>query len=294
MGGRIEKQAWSDYWQKTRDVPKCLPWLPKIVEGHLNRIWQDFFLSLPSGAHVLDLGTGDGRVLKLALSVREDLHLVGIDQAELPSASNQNITLISGVRMESMPFNDHEFDGVTSFFAMEYGVLEDVLREILRVLSLSGRCLFLCHHFEGIIVKENAKRRAAIQSLLAPHGLLPAAIKAMRKGSRKARDSFRQLSHLYEKTYRMHPETSIVQEVGDDIAAIMASGDLQGLMELRLQLVMEAARISALEKAAFAKPRAMKVVEMFLKSGRNASLDEVFVPGVVAPFAWCISCLPSN
>jgi len=286
-----EAKAWTQYWSQTPSAAaSCLPNLPAIVTSHLQKLWCTFFDTLPFGASLLDLGTGNGALLSRARTSRQDLHLTGIDYAaSLPEMGN-GIIMLPKTRMDQLPFGDGAFDAITSQFAIEYSSIPAVLPEVDRVLAKSGNYLFLCHHADGVIVRDNQARAAAINSLLSHAGLIDSAINAVRQREKSSPATKQRLARLFDAVRRKYPDQPVVYEVADDIARIMAAPEsLEKLMALRRNIRMEQERTTALCKAALTESRATAFTEILSAKHRPAHLSVVHVPKVRAPFAWRIS-----
>ncbi|GAB4336993.1 MAG: hypothetical protein Kow0089_07790 [Desulfobulbaceae bacterium] len=284
-----DHRAWTYYWAgQGKGAGSCLPELPEVVRQHLLSLWERFFLQLPPGSRLLDLGTGNGALLALAKACRSDLHLTGVDYAANLPDPGPGITVHPKTRMEALPFEDNSFEAVTGQFAIEYGNLPEVIGEVKRVLVEEGRFLFICHHAGGIIVRDNGARLVALRGILGPGGLLEAAIKAVRKRQKNSPKTRQRLARIFEASLRTYAGQSVVQEVGGDIARIMTEPQsLQKLLELRRRVEMEKQRIEALEKAALPEDRAREVAGL-LSLNHQAGLDVVSVPGVELPLAWRI------
>jgi len=119
------------------------------AERSLYRALVEFTVARPLG-NLLDIGCGQGRILKLlasrakrAVGVDIDSNARRLARAELLLAGTPNTTLRQG-NMEALPFDDGEFDTI---------ILDDVLtnatnpsaalHEAVRLLSNRGRILLL-------------------------------------------------------------------------------------------------------------------------------------------------------
>lgn len=286
-----EVNAWTHYWSTAPATSHgCLPELPGFAADRLQEIWRQFLVCLPPGARLLDLGTGGGAVLIEAKALRPDLQLTGVDYAAVLPELDKAITLYPGTRMEKLPFADGSFEAVTSQFAIEYGNVSAAMKEVCRALTFAGNYLFICHHADGVIVRDNLARLKVLRETLSPAGLLSVAIQAVRKRKKSTPETWQRLSRIFATTQRKHPDQSIVEEMAGDIARIMAGPDsLERLLALRHAVKMEGRRIVALEKAALTENQAGILAEALSSKQQPAHLEVVHVPGVSAPFAWRIS-----
>jgi len=160
--------AWSEFWATNAGASAggCLPRRWAAIETAQRAAWRGFVADLPEGARVLDLATGDGRVLGWMRAERGDLALEGIDLApQLPTPPEGTATR-GGVAMEDLPFGDGEFAAVVSQFGFEYGDVPKVAAEIARVLATGGRVGLMVHRGDGPILEHNLARRAAIAWVL--------------------------------------------------------------------------------------------------------------------------------
>lgn len=160
--------AWSDFWAANADAPQggCLPQRWAAIEEAQADAWRAFIAALPEGAKVLDLATGDGRVLGWMRAARGDLELTGIDLAPDLPAPPAGTTTRGGIAMESLPFGDGEFAAVVSQFGFEYGDVAKVAGEIARVLAPGGSVGLMVHRGDGPILEHNLARRVAIDWVL--------------------------------------------------------------------------------------------------------------------------------
>ena len=174
--------AWGDFWAKNsaRGQNGCLPERWAAIETAQQRAWSEFIKGLREGARVLDLATGDGRVLRWMRELRPDLELEGIDLApQLPPAPEGTCTQ-GGVAMEQLPFGEGTFDAVVSQFGFEYGDVSKVAAEIARVLAAGGRVGLMVHRGDGPILEHNRTRQAAIDWVLGEIKVADAVTRALK------------------------------------------------------------------------------------------------------------------
>src|SRR5687768_1584297 len=118
-----EPRLWSAFWQEfsLEDVPHERCHIPGDGRYVVDQHWAHFANILPRGAQVIDLGCGAGIVGRTLLGHRSDLRVTGVDFANVPTPAVENLTILLGVRMEALPFNDRRFDAAISLFGIEYG-----------------------------------------------------------------------------------------------------------------------------------------------------------------------------
>lgn len=161
--------AWTHYWQ-TGQAHSCIN--TQTSDGaELAGIWGELALTLKGGARVLDLATGNGAVAELLVTRNPELHITGIDHADIAPAKSQ-VSYLGNVDITKLPFADKSFDVVTSQFGFEYAAQTAAAREAARVLADGGRLCFLLHHPHSAIVESNSHKIPEIEGLLSPDGLL--------------------------------------------------------------------------------------------------------------------------
>lgn len=158
-----EDWIWSRYWHFDRiascmDGPNHGNYADEVAAG-----WREFFRTLPNGAAVVDLCTGNGAVAVIAAQVgREggkELRVTGVDQADIDPPRHvtrfahemRSIDFRGGVAAESLPFEDASFDAAVSQYGIEYSDLSRSLAEAARVLAPGGRLRFVMHAAEGVV-----------------------------------------------------------------------------------------------------------------------------------------------
>ena len=164
-----DRAAWSDFWANNEGSTAggCLPQRSAAIEKAQRTAWSSFIEKLPQEANVLDLATGDGRVLGWMRTDRGDLSLLGIDFApELPDPPEGTQTR-GGIAMEELPVEDNSQAAVVSQFGFEYGDVSAIASEIARVLQPAGQVGLMIHRGDGPILEHNLERSKAIDWAIA-------------------------------------------------------------------------------------------------------------------------------
>ena len=164
MTGR-DPRAWDKFWatEQTRGGGGCLPGRSPAIEAAQRRAWQAFAIKLPRNATVLDLATGDGRVMAWMFDARSDLGLLGVDLAPRIPVAPKGTKSRGGIAMEALPFAADRYDAVTSQFGIEYGDLDAVLAETARILRPQGKAAYMTHRLAGPLVAHNRARREGLR-----------------------------------------------------------------------------------------------------------------------------------
>jgi SAM-dependent methyltransferase len=293
------ERAWADFWRAGGLGPEsgCLPGALRQIDAVQRQVWTDVARSLPRGARVLDLATGDGAVLGKLRDSRPELKLVGVDSSAVLPKGLKGARLKAGVPMEKLPFPAASFDLVTSQFGFEYGDTRRIAAELRRVLKPGARFAFIVHHAGGPIVAHNHERLGSLVWMVRDSGLLEKAEALAR--ARALTDLptpplFRQAA---AETRARFPGQSVGEEFATAVATTLDMGRgrpsreaLEVLATLRAKAENEIARIEALIGAA----RTAEQVELLGLQLRAVGLE----PGEAemlreasgrAPFAWLLA-----
>ena len=276
--------AWSDFWAHNAgaDSGGCLPQRWAAIEDAQRTAWHNFIADLPQGARVLDLATGDGRVLGWMRAKRDDLELIGVDLAPTLPAPPQGTQTRGGVAMEDLPFAAGEFAAVVSQFGFEYGDVSRIAAEIARVLVPGGKVGLMVHRGDGPILEHNLARRAAIDWVLgeqhlaqtlimalgAPNGGTAVAAEVASAIARLGAHKFGQASPGWEIPEALRRAVLMEARTGRD--AVLAT-----INEIEARAANEIGRIASLERACAAADRRDAVDAAFGANGLNrlASAD---------------------
>lgn len=160
--------VWSRYWAKGR-IASCAADADGRYFPEIKRRWYRFFTRLPDGARVLDVATGNGAVIDLALDYAErdrcrfELH--GVDAAtpspgDLPQRGEKlgcTVSFHGGTPAEQLPFPDGHFHATCAQFALEYTDWNRTVPEISRLLQPGGLLQAILHTADSHICEQTRR-----------------------------------------------------------------------------------------------------------------------------------------
>lgn len=166
--GRQIGEVWSRYWAGGHGES----FAAEAGGFDSGPFWREYFSGFADGAKLLDLATGGGHVVRIALATAAERNrgyeIHGVDLANIAPLRHalgptrlSTLRLHGHVDLKALPFADADFDGVTSQFGIEYADRERAAQEAVRVLKPGGRGLFLLHHAGGAIAKNASARLEA-------------------------------------------------------------------------------------------------------------------------------------
>jgi SAM-dependent methyltransferase len=182
-----DTRQWDEYWRTGRTSCCCDhdgSANAEIIRG----LWTEFFDSLREGERLIDLCTGNGAVMNMALeSARKnglEITACGVDSASIAPTgiSNQQPRADSyfvRASVTALPFEDCCVDAITSQFGIEYAPPEQVVAESLRILRSGGRGLFVTHARGGVTVTQARAELTDIDELQDEIRIFPAALEAL-------------------------------------------------------------------------------------------------------------------
>lgn len=280
--GTAGPSHWSTFWRDfgVENQPHERCYIPGDGRHVVDRHWAHFANDLPCGAQVIDLGCGAGILGCILLSRRSDLHVTGVDFAQVPAISRANLTVHPWVSMEALPFGESCFDAAVSLFGIEYGNMDETSRQLGRVLKSGGRFSFLVHHHESEIVREGSMRQRGLRELLS--GKVKAAFLAGDLAS---------FDHHRERLRRQYPDEPSVKLFSNHFRGQIARTRAERLAiwqklvddldpELTLTMQMERSAKSAVQMGSWLVPLLSTMSAVNVSVLRRASGE---------PIAWEVS-----
>ena len=282
-----DRDAWSHYWAGVPPASGgCLPGLPRPAAAALESLWATFFLALPPGARVLDLGTGAGAVPRFASTLRQDLKLLGVDYVKDLTLEVPNLEYVGGVAMEALPFADAQFDAVTSQFSIEYA-RDPAPSELLRVLKPDATWMVVAHHSRSVILEQNRRRLAALDELCGAGGLLEAAGDLADRPDVPVAEARQALLPLIGTLQQRHVGQGIVADAAGFVLGVLGQAPAKDeLRRVQAEMGMEQLRLRALLRAALDDAAVQALATKLSRSGHPVLVDAVPAPGTALPLAW--------
>ncbi len=160
-------EQWTRFWE-SGSITTFVGRFEDNYDGELREFWHAEFGELPHDARIVDLGTGNGALVRLAaeysvISNRQFL-VTGVDYADIdPSrwAKKSGLENASGVRflggthIEHTGLDSGTFDSAVSQFGFEYADPDRAVRELDRVLKPQGaRVAFIMHYDSSDILAQ--------------------------------------------------------------------------------------------------------------------------------------------
>lgn len=227
---------WTHLW-RSGALHSCGHGLQDNYDAEIARFWQQRFSTLPEGARVVDLGTGNGPLLLMARAQRPDLELHGVDLARIdPAASCRqdygSIRFHPGCDMADLPFPAHSVDLFISQYGFEYGPHPLTEQGLLDKLRTGGGIALILHATDSTVSRNTAHQLAAAGQL-ARTGLFEAAAAlsgkllvtpAASRGrlasdpeAEQLRQRFNQAAGQALELMQRHPDASLLGEAIDCI-----------------------------------------------------------------------------
>lgn len=271
-----DARAWENYW-RIHSQRGCVPDHPGIASV-LGDCWREFAQKLPRRARVLDVGSGAGAVLENLGKGRPDLQAVGVDSiGSLPRNPNFG-SVLTGISMEQLPFEDRSFDAISSQFGIEYSDLPRTIAEVARTAKKGALIRFVIHNSNGPVATQGKSRRAGLAWALEESGYFQIAerlIAARAVSISTTQAALKQAAQVAAEKFPREPVASEVVlallQIVQNRESVGAAASTQLLRELRDQIRSEITTLQALLRSA--KDEGGIVGMADLLTANNAVLD---------------------
>lgn len=157
-------RSWNAYWSSGA-LHSCVGSFGGNYAGEVREFWRTLASSLPVGARLLDVATGNGALPALFIEDVPEARQLRIDAVDLadvqpawlasaPAAARGRTHFHPGVRAEDLPFPDACFDVAVSQFGLEYTDTARSVAELRRVVRAGGTVALVLHAGESLIVRQ--------------------------------------------------------------------------------------------------------------------------------------------
>lgn len=196
MGGASSSRDalvhWSSYWAHGF-LHSCGTSFAGNYGEEFSAVWHGFFAGLPDGARILDVGTGNGAIAFLARDIaRANGRAFEIHAADAAEIRPEAVARTRGVDASGINFHGRtpaeqtgfpaaSFAAVTSQFGIEYAEWPAAGTEVRRLLAPGGRCCFVMHHADSVIVATSAEEISHADFLLDTTQVLELARRMMQR-----------------------------------------------------------------------------------------------------------------
>jgi SAM-dependent methyltransferase len=236
MSRKPAQDPWGDFW--ALNAPRggavgggngCLPQRWAAIERELSAQWKSFAQTITQDAAVLDLATGDGRVMTWLREARPDLTCTGIDLAPTLPPPPAGTQTRAGVAMEALPFDAGSMGAVVSQFGFEYGDVPKVAAEIARVLAAGGRVGLIVHRGDGPILEHNRQRRTELMWALKEKGTARKVRSALKGGPEAIDKAAGLVGRIAEQGAKRFGQSSPAWEIPEAIRRSCIMGRNHGI-----------------------------------------------------------------
>ncbi len=280
---------WSQYWQQGH-ITSFGHDIVGNYQGVLREYWESTFSLCDKQSRVLDIGTGNGALIDIALACRNDLNLTGVDYAQLNVPAHlqgkENVRFLEKVNAEQLPIEAEQYELVVSQFGIEYADMEKALAELARVLVGKGQFHLVMHDHQSIIVQPNVRILNAAEKLKMKAGVLDVLAELVESLERNGQAS--QLSEgLRHKLNTAIGE--IIEEHREGLAGTLFPQFLRHIMsnahsteqrtsmlkQFYLELEGQIVRLSELRAAALDQDRYQRVLAILKDQHLTVTQDEI-------------------
>ncbi len=178
MPDRLTSAQWSRYWRKGT-ITTFHGRFANNYDGTVRDYWHRVFDQLPTGARIVDLGTGNGAIALLAAQYgrrrHKEFEIAAVDYADIDpmrlftgkdfGQDLRDIQFLANTPVEATTLPDHAYDLAMSQFGLEYADSDAAVAEVDRILKRRGAVFAaMIHHTDSGIV---GQAREGINQILA-------------------------------------------------------------------------------------------------------------------------------
>lgn len=278
MNDNRETDAWKAFWQRQQQGSS-----PAVVSAEWSAIttaqfsaWTKFAEFLPESSRLLDVASGNGKLIEMLQSMRGDISATGIDIATQLPPRAPGVEVIGGIEMENLPFDDNSYHAAASQFGFEYGETSKVANEILRVVTDGGPIGLMVHRGDGAILAHNLRRKEQIEWVRDKNSLFEHLFDTLPDDHTNVSEQVTFIEKLVQEGARLFGPGSAAWEIPEAVRRTLLlgkSGSREKLIST-LQLIdsqtqNELARIASLAGACARADDREALLEGFIAAGRE-------------------------
>ena len=164
-------QEWTNFWQShdTATSFACDYSVNDGPYGVVNQHWLNALKYINKDDVVVDLGAGNGALVKLYLDEYKELgckRWLSTDIAKVNPAIKHDFVDFIEINANDMAFHDKSVNLFISMFGIEYADLAKVFDEIDRCLAVNGRYHFVLHKLDSMISSQTVLTLSVLKRFL--------------------------------------------------------------------------------------------------------------------------------
>jgi hypothetical protein len=222
--------AWDRYWSHGF-LTSCRNAFSGNYEGTVRALWDAFFATLPAGARIVDIGTGNGAIPLIAAACARQLDrnfdIHGIDLAAIRPAETvqadrellQSIEFHPRTPAEATGFETGSVHALTGQYAYEYTDTAQTAAELARIAAPGAPMMFVMHHSDSVVMETSREELANARIIFEETQLFDRAAALMEKvGAAETPEARRRLAADPEAENRRHALNAAAERVTRAIA----------------------------------------------------------------------------
>ncbi|WP_185964415.1 class I SAM-dependent methyltransferase [Aliikangiella marina] len=280
-----KQDIWSSYWMS--DNTAIVDTDSKFKE--LLRYWEFKFNEVQDGHNLLEVGTGNGRLVEVFKQFAKNANLTAVDGAKIDkendafkSTAQTTVKVIAEQPIETLSENEN-YDFIFSQFTIEYTDIEKTISKLTSVLSPGGKLTLICHEVGSILYNSAQAEVNEIdwlkneinlftyvhkqielkhQRLASPS---PSLYSEYKKHNRNYNDLIKKLHKYFEETKSAFFAVNLVDVIYhtiENMDHLPFEEVKQKIEELELQVNMHQARLNALLENALTTEKLTQISDL--------------------------------
>lgn len=159
--GTKKRSAWTNFWEQ--NFLTTFADNGASYNGEVLEFWNNAFELLDVDSFLVDLGSGNGALLKLAkeffLNKKTCPDMVAVDSADISNSKfyqmNPDIELLGKTSIEDTGIESFSVGLCVSHFGFEYSLIESSVKELARILKPKGHFCAIIHNSNSTISNDS-------------------------------------------------------------------------------------------------------------------------------------------